>query len=295
MRIFIVCFLLILSQVVFSQKTKFFVQKSNNELYLEHKVQPKENWYSVGRLYFISPKEIAKFNATTIEKGLGIGQTLRIPLNASNFSQATDANKEGQPVYHSVQPKETFFRVVSGYGASAADIKKWNGLKSEQLKAGTDLVIGFLRPAVAMPNETAPVAVATNEPVKSVVSDVTINPATAVKPAAQVVVGQFSALFEQQSKEGKQQKTENPVYGVFKSTSGWQDGKYYVLLNNVVPGTIVKILSKTTSKQLFAKVLGAVPAGKESEGMVMRMSNATQAALGLTEGSTGNVEVYWYN
>ena len=332
MRIFIVCFLLILSQVVFSQKTKFFAQKSNNELYVEHKVQPKENWYSVGRLYFISPKEIAKFNATTIEKGLGIGQTLRIPLNASNFSQATDANKEGLPVYHTVQPKETFFRVVSGFGAAAADIKKWNGLKSEQLKAGTDLVIGFLRPAVAMPNETAPVAVATIEPAKSVASDVAINPATAVKPVAQtlpvadtkpapvpeprstvgvqakepvpaskpkmdlpVVVGQFSALFEQQSKEGKQQKIENPVYGVFKSTSGWQDGKYYVLLNNVVPGTIVKILSKTTSKQLFAKVLGAVPAGKESEGMVMRMSNATQAALGLTEGSTGNVEVYWYN
>jgi len=295
MRIFIVCFLLILSQVVFSQKTKFFAQKSNNELYVEHKVQPKENWYSVGRLYFISPKEIAKFNATTIEKGLGIGQTLRIPLNATNFSQATDANKEGLPVYHTVQPKETFFRVVSGFGAAAADIKKWNGLKSEQLKAGTDLVIGFLRPAVAMPNETAPVAVATKEPAKSVASDVAINPATAVKPAAQMVVGQFSALFEQQSKEGKQQKIENPVYGVFKSTSGWQDGKYYVLLNNVVPGTIVKILSKTTSKQLFAKVLGAVPAGKESEGMVMRMSNATQAALGLTEGSSGNVEVYWYN
>jgi hypothetical protein len=200
-------------------------------------------------------------------------------------------------VYHTVQPKETFFRVVSGFGAAASDIKKWNGLKSEQLKAGTDLVIGFLRPAVAIPNETAPAPVAINEPAKSVAADVANISATAVKPAAQTlpVVGHFSALFEQQSKEGKQQKIENPVYGVFKSTSGWQDGKYYVLLNNVVPGTIVKILSKTTSKQLFAKVLGAVPAGKESEGMVMRMSNATQAALGLTEGSTGNVEVYWYN
>jgi hypothetical protein len=63
----------------------------------------------------------------------------------------------------------------------------------------------------------------------------------------------------------------------------------------VVPGTIVRITTKSTSKQLFAKVLGSVPAGKESEGMTMRMSNATQAALGLTEGSTGNVEVYWYN
>ena len=113
------------------------------------------------------------------------------------------------------------------------------------------------------------------------------------KPAAGL--GQFAPFYEQQSREGKQQMLANPVYGVFKSTSGWQDGKYYVLLNNVVPGTIVKIISKTSSKQLYAKVLGAVPAGKESEGMVMRMSNATQAALGIAEGSLSEVDLIWFN
>jgi LysM repeat protein len=333
MRIFILSLFLISSQAVFSQNAKFFVKKSSNDLYIEHKVQPKENWYSVGRIYFISPKEIAKYNATSMDKGLGIGQTLRIPLNATNFSQAPDAIKEGVPVYHSVQSKENLFRVVTGFGATVADIKKWNGLKSEQLNAGTDLVIGFLKSSVVAPVETlTSTAVISKEPVKPQEANVPINQATAIKPAAQAspvvdtkpkpapvqklttevqvkepvpvskpqeeklgATGQFSSLFDQQSREGKQQKIENPVYGVFKSTSGWQDGKYYVLLNNVVPGTIVRILSKTTSKQLFAKVLGAVPAGKESEGMVMRMSNATQAALGLTEGNTGNVEVYWYN
>ena len=134
MRIFIVSFILLLTQAVFAQKSKFMAQKKDKDLFIEHKVQPKENWYSVGRIYFISPKEIAKYNATSMDKGLSIGQTLRIPLYPSNFSQAPDASKEGVPVYHAIEPKETLFRVAAGYGAAAADIKKWNGLKIDSIK-----------------------------------------------------------------------------------------------------------------------------------------------------------------
>jgi hypothetical protein len=113
-------------------------------------------------------------------------------------------------------------------------------------------------------------------------------------PAIKSEKSYFSTLFEQQSKEGKQQKLENSVYGVFKSTSGWQDGKYYVLMNNVVPGTVVKLVRKSTEKVVFAKVLGAVPPGKESEGLSLRVSNAAIAALGL--GDAGNdVDLVWFN
>ena len=125
---------------------------------------------------------------------------------------------------------------------------------------------------------------------KPVASNPRSNNSQALKPEKNY----FSSLFEQQSREGKQQKLENSVYGVFKSTSGWQDGKYYVLMNNVVPGTVVKLVRKSTDKVVFAKVLGAVPPGKESEGMSLRMSNAAIAALGL--GDTGSdVDLVWFN
>lgn len=335
MRIYILGLALLTVQFVFSQQPRFVAKKSGNDLYIEHKVQPKENWYSVGRIYFISPKDIAKYNSTTIEKGLSIGQTLRIPLNAGNFTQSSSSKQDDVPVLHIVQPKETLFKVASGYGASVADIKRWNQLRNEQLNAGSSLVIGFLRASVALPAEQTVAAVAASpaqtadkpavvptQPaekpavvaVQTATKPVAVPAQASVKPAPLPPVketppaprpqeqkpvagttGQFSALYDQQSKEGKQQILENPVYGVFKSTSGWQDGKYYVLLNNVVPGTIVKINCKTTGKQLYAKVLGAVPAGKESEGMAMRMSNASQAALGIAEGALVNVELSWFN
>ncbi|MFI5155589.1 MAG: hypothetical protein ACHQEM_05365, partial [Chitinophagales bacterium] len=85
-------------------------------------------------------------------------------------------------------------------------------------------------------------------------------------------------------------KTLTGQAGTFKSTSGWQDGKYYALMNNVPVGTIVKITSPTTNKTVFAKVLGQLPDMKESTGLVIRVSNAAAAEMGTGEGKF-NVEL----
>lgn len=86
---------------------------------------------------------------------------------------------------------------------------------------------------------------------------------------------------------------EQPAFGVFKSSSGWQDGKYYVLMNGVVPGTVIKLSSNKTDKTIYAKVLGAVPQGKESEGLVLRISNAAASILGVE--NDGAIGVVLYN
>jgi hypothetical protein len=59
MRTFLLSFILLISLSLMGQQQKFIVRNEGNQLFLEHKVAPKENWYSVGRIYFISPKEIA--------------------------------------------------------------------------------------------------------------------------------------------------------------------------------------------------------------------------------------------
>ncbi len=72
--------------------------------------------------------------------------------------------------------------------------------------------------------------------------------------------------------------------GMFKSTSGWQDGKYYALMNNVPVGTIVKVSLPSTNKSVYAKVLGTLPDMKESQGLVVRISNAAASELGMGDG-----------
>lgn len=69
---------------------------------------------------------------------------------------------------------------------------------------------------------------------------------------------------------------------IFKTISGWNDRKFYVLINEVMPGTIVRITS-TNKKSICAKVLGPLPETKGASGLVLRMSNAAAAALGVED------------
>ena len=310
-----------------AQSSQLLIKGSENKLYLEHKVIAKENWYSIGRIYEISPKEIAPFNSLTLDKGLGIGQILKIPLSASNFNQETET-PIGKPVVHKVGPKEGLFRIASEYGVTVARLKLWNKLNSDQVNSGAGIIVGFLKGANlklqedvlvssgSIVKEPAPsIQPVLTEEKKPTVSNLPPKEPTKVeekkvdlaKPSAMVSApkekvnsstlsgsGYFASLFLQQSKEGKQQTLDGFVYGVFKSTSGWDDSKYYVLLNDVVPGTAVKIIVRGSDKSIYAKVLGSVPPGKESEGMSMRMSNATAAALGLADTSVALV-VVWFN
>ena len=56
--------------------------------------------------------------------------------------------------------------------------------------------------------------------------------------------------------------------GTFKSTSGWQDGKYYCFNNDAPPGAIIKVTDNLTNKSVYAKVLDAIPDIKQKYGLL---------------------------
>lgn len=69
----------------------------------------------------------------------------------------------------------------------------------------------------------------------------------------------------------------------FKTASGWTDKKYYILINNVAPGSIVKVSVPGNNKVIYAKVLWNMNDMKENEGLAFRISNAAAEALGITD------------
>ena len=76
------------------QQQPLTLLQEGGKLYLNHKVVPKENWYSVGRLYNIAPNQAASFNSTSISRGLSIGETLKIPMSPANFTQDGSAGSD---------------------------------------------------------------------------------------------------------------------------------------------------------------------------------------------------------
>ncbi|MBS1659847.1 MAG: LysM peptidoglycan-binding domain-containing protein [Bacteroidetes bacterium] len=341
-----------------SQSQELLVQGQTGKLYLEHTVVAKENWYSVGRLYNITPKELTAFNQLALTQPLTIGQHLQIPLTAGNFSQNGQklAAETLVPLYYIVQEKEWMYRVsVNHNKVPIPSLEKWNGINKDQVKAGMHMIVGYLKVKTALSalatGGGAPVVAAAKTPVEEKpaagkteeVKQVEEKPAVvktsteekpAVTPVKQVAAPATSGEGEKTAivKPAVEKPVEKPVEekpapvveksaatstpatagrfnggtfksdysesgksasgaaGTFKSTSGWSDGKYYALMNNIAVGTIVRVNDAATGKSVYAKVLGQLPDMKESAGLAIRISNAAAAELGQGEGRF-NVEI----
>ncbi len=137
-----------LCNISFAQKNSLIIEGTSPALYIIHKVTPKENFYSIGRMYNVPPKDLASYNNLHFEKGLSIGASLKIPLSENNFLQSgtAPANEALIPVYHHVQPKEGLYRVSINYNkVPLSSIKKWNHLTSDEVSTGVPLIVGYLR------------------------------------------------------------------------------------------------------------------------------------------------------
>lgn len=84
---------------------------------------------------------------------------------------------------------------------------------------------------------------------------------------------------------------KNGEAATFKSTSGWHDQKFYVLINEIAPGTIVKITA--AEKTIYAKVLGPLPEMKDNNGLLLRISNSAASSLGIIDPKFG-VQLSYY-
>jgi len=121
------------------------IKSSSKGPYVDHKVTPKENFYSMGRAFNVHPKHIASFNGLDMSKGLSLGQTVKIPLSDTNFTQKTD---KGVPIYYVTGNGETLYRVsTNNRNVLMESLRKWNHLSGDKLPNGTKLIVGFLTTA----------------------------------------------------------------------------------------------------------------------------------------------------
>jgi hypothetical protein len=107
-----------------------------------------------------------------------------------------------------------------------------------------------------------------------------------VKPQASMNedgTGYFKNNFNQQLKASPLTKEQTLTSSIFKTQSGWQDGKYYLLINGVEPGTIVKITNPSNSKTVYAKVLYSMDKIRENQGVDIRISDAAASSLAISE------------
>jgi LysM repeat protein len=311
-----ILFLLLACSCLFaSAQNELLVQRSEKGLYLSHTVVAGENFYSIGRLFNVSAKEIAGFNGLDMEKGLNIGQEIRIPLTRGNFNQTA---AKGRPVYYVVGNGEGLYRVsVNNNKVLMASLRKFNNLTSDQINAGEKLIVGYLvstqadrisEPSADVASVTPPTDKQTSLPDKKPEAtpdrvhaqpqqqepgqkeEVVAEKLPPPPPAAPQQVaytdgtgGYFRTHFDQQIRQQPVKHDETASAGIFKTASGWQDAKYYALMDKVEPGTIIRITNPTNNKVVYAKVLGEMSGIRQNQGYDVRISNAAASALEVAD------------
>lgn len=310
---------LFLSLIVSAQDLE--IKSGSKGIYVVHKVAPKEGLFALGRVYNVHPRHIANFNGIDFNKGLAIGQQINIPLTDTNFKQEVNTGvpvyytpgareslanisvKYKAPINNlrgwnqlnednagantklivgfliTNELKDKVVTVAPRVEESVSNVKKADAQKKAvetEVKApepkkeepkNVETEIKKEPPPIVKeePRKTEPVVVKQPEPVNTDGS------------------GYFKGNFYQQVKASPLSKEQTVTSSIFKTMSGWQDGKYYLLINGVEPGTIVKLTNPSNSKVVFAKVLYSMDKIRENQGVDMRISDAAAASLAVNE------------
>lgn len=291
-----------------AQKNDLFIKSGDKGFYLDHKVVAKESFFAIGRMYNVSPKYLATYNKLDISKGLLIDQKLHIPLTDTNFTQSGDS---GTPVYFKTDGTEELVKISKACGnVLLPNLRHWNNISGNNAAGKKKLIIGFLQtkglPSITIaskPKPEEPVVKKEEKPVepKPVVNEKVVveekpviakeeKPVVVEKPIGNNYAasetneyGFFKTAFINQVKETPITKSETVTAGIFKTTSGWQDEKYYLLIDEVAPGTIIKIINPTNDKVVYAKVLGGMSGIRQNIGYTIRISNAAASILQITD------------
>lgn len=291
--------------------------------YIKHTLKQGETLSMLAQQYNTNVGDIMRMNGMHADTKLVYGSQIKIPsakqqsnsAKTTNTVETTTTPSSGE-ITHIVAKGETLYSISKKFNVSLEQLRAWNSLADDNVKLGTLLIVNESgvnkftssttqkqktetvaptpqkEPVIEnKPDNTTPT---TTEKVTSTVPPAMAAVSTISAPAPQEDIASYTGegFFAQQFKEKKSKNLQN-VAGVsktFKTASGWNDGKFYILANDIEPGTIVK-LTADNGKAVYAKVLWNMGDMKENAGIHFRVSNSTASALRVNDAASFNLNV----
>ncbi len=267
---------------------------------LTHIVKSGENIIQIASLYKVKVKDIYELNNINSNTIIKAGEKLLIPMGAYvgkiNKIEVNSIPKNSikSLPYHIIETGESLYKIAKNNDVSVEQLRTWNNLENDNIKIG-DYIFFSQQKSKAGLTETK-IIVTQEEVVKASLKKNINGTENQAKIIDQVI---DNNEFQKPEKvtlklETITEKSENNVFekqykpsnkavmglcGTFKTISGWKDKKYYALMNDAENGSIVKV--KLDNKFIYAKVLGPLPNVKDDASLIIRISNAAAAALGV--------------
>ncbi|HEY0298971.1 MAG TPA: LysM peptidoglycan-binding domain-containing protein [Arachidicoccus sp.] len=294
-----------MKKIIFLVSTLFIVGVASAQSnFITHTIKDGETLSQLAKQYGTTVGDIMRLNKMTTDSKLSIGEEVKIP--------ATGAPVE---TTHTVVKGETLYQIAHKNHITVAQLRDWNNIPDNSIKVGQ--LLRLTEPSQNSVSETAgtssqssasQVDSATQTTTSAANSDYSVSVDSAVLAASDakqrtdvgtdqassgVAMGNGEGAFTvtyQSHANGTEMITKG-TSGIFKTASGWQDKKYYILMNDIAPGTIVKV--QANSKTVYAKVLWNLGNVKDNEGLSYRISDAAASVLNLN-GNTFDIIVSYY-
>lgn len=248
-----------------------------------HIVEKGETLYSLSRKYGISVTKLQDYNNIQ-DNTIKLGQTLFLkqPTDAQIASRDAAAKESA-----AVTTVATVTPAAPIQPATTTDVAAQNAaddaaLKQNEVKAGTDTNAPIVSDQSKDTNATQGAEVVKNR------SSSVFDPNTK-SASSDANEGIFATAYKSQA-NGTELITKGKS-GIFKSASGWKDKKYFILMNEAKPGSLVKV--QAGGKTVYAKVLWNLGNIAENTGLSYRLSDAAVQALGISDQSFDLIVSYF--
>lgn len=246
----------------------------NGNRFVLHKLEPKETYYQLSRIYGVPVKEIITANSN---KNLRVGDTVKIPRGKSvllapavntreiavQAKSKIDFNNSSDYTEYKVGKSETLYSISRRFQLKVEDIKKFNNLSSNNLSEGMILKI----------------------PSKAVAENMEEPEPTSVLPSLPEIIEENQPIDDavfKANKYGIREKKERGVGIWLESLKG--DGQTSLALHKTAPvGTILKITNPMNQSVTFAKVVGKFGDNEETLGAIVVLSKSAAASVGVLD------------
>ena len=139
--IFIICFLIMLSQVTFALPDSLGLKEENGKTYIMHRVDRGETLFHIGQRYDVAVKQLKATNPQA-DENLVVGEVILVPYKQGTQSKSRQSTQSKSWKKHTVKKGETLFSISQQYKTSVKQIKKWNNLQSNNIAVGQQLKVG---------------------------------------------------------------------------------------------------------------------------------------------------------
>ncbi|MCS6974896.1 MAG: LysM peptidoglycan-binding domain-containing protein [Cyclobacteriaceae bacterium] len=255
------------------------VRRAGNDII--HKVSEKETLFSISRQYQVTVDEIKQWNNLT-DNTLAVGQELiiRKSVQPSDTRPVTPQPMEVRTV-HTVAAGETLFSISRRYGVTVEQIKQWNNLTGQDLKAGQKLFVA--QPVYEQNNATVPNT--------QTVAGVTTNPSEPSNMQTSVTEKAPVTVIPAETLGGTKEIKESGLAELIEGTEG--NRKYLALHRTAPVGTILKVRNEMNNREVFVRVIGKLPDTALNDKLIIKISKSAYDRLGAID-PRFRVEVTFY-